>query len=198
MECAEENVLDAQPPGRPNLEGPRPGMTTPPLIANIETPTSPVTSVLAADGTMYQIGEISSDDTIFSVKQRLATLSDMDEESQSIFLIDDTRDGEEDLELKNDDTVGVVMRLSSSSSVLRFAVLLGLKDDNAGDLVMGLSPRRVPAVTVGDATAGHGIEQLHDPRGCAFVPDHPHLLVATAYGSNQVGLVEFMSPSVSL
>jgi hypothetical protein len=156
-------------------------------------PTSPPASVLTADGRTYALGAVASFETIFSVKQRLSTLSDMDENDQSIYLIDDTRGDEEAIELLNDDTVGNVMRLSSSSTELRFAVLVGMKDDNAGRLVMGLAPSLVAPVTVGGKAARldddeneEEFEQLYDPRGVAFVPSHPHLLLTTAYGSNQV------------
>jgi hypothetical protein len=67
--------------------------------------------------------------TISTIKEKLASVSFIAESKQSIYLLDETRDGEgEDLELKDRDAIAQVQKYSASAATeLHLAVLIGLK-----------------------------------------------------------------------
>jgi hypothetical protein len=56
-------------------------------------------SITTAGGETYEIGALNSDATILTVKEKLASRSEMSVDSQALYLIDDRRSGDEDLEL---------------------------------------------------------------------------------------------------
>ena len=55
---------------------------------------------------MHVLGMLKPSDTIFSVKQSLSKISDMEVGSMSLFLIADKRNQENELELRNHELVG--------------------------------------------------------------------------------------------
>jgi hypothetical protein len=73
-------------------------------------------------------------------------------------------------------------------SKLQFVVVSGLRD--VADFVRALPASPKPVLTVGDGTPGTGDHQLHDPKGIATIPLHPHLLLAVSNGSNQLHLYQ--------
>jgi hypothetical protein len=81
-------------------------------------------SAVAADGLTYKLGDLDPETTILAVKQKLATLSEMNTSSQIMYLVEDTR-GDELGELKNHQTVREVSKYSTEGPAeLQFAVVL--------------------------------------------------------------------------
>ena len=76
-----------------------------------------------------------------------------------------------------------------AGEVLKLYVAVGMAVD-ACEWVRGMAAMGVGAealsARIGDGTKGHGDHQLKLPLGIAIVPAHPHLVVVTAYSSNQV------------
>jgi hypothetical protein len=83
-------------------------------------------SALGADGSIYSLGKLQPAETILSVKQLLSTVSDISVTSQSLFLTDDTRDEEEDLELLDHELISSVKTYAASTTdqELVFAVMV--------------------------------------------------------------------------
>jgi DNA-binding beta-propeller fold protein YncE len=170
-------------------------------------------SALAADGTSFAL-ELGLTDTILFVKHTLSTMSEMGVRQQSIYLIDDTRQMKE-LELRDDETIGTVKGYGTSDSKLRFAVMLGLRNDDVAEFVQTLSVNaQRPDVTLGQpitpfetveggvtTTLTRDLWSCHDrvstegsdpssasfdAKGVAFVPAHPELLIVTAFNLHQI------------
>jgi hypothetical protein len=160
--------------------------TVKPIAASSEQLPQLQASALAADGTIYALGVLSSAATVLSVKQLLSKLSDMAAGSQSMYLIDDAREGEDELELRNHETIGEVQRyVPEGAAELRFAVMLGLAID-AAEFVRGLVADVGHIATLGDGTIGHEDFQLNFSCGVAFVPAYPELLVTVSINSKEV------------
>jgi hypothetical protein len=154
-------------------------------------------SAVTAGGITYALGMLLPSVTIISVKKRLAELSEMEVERQSLYLVNDAREDIDDMELKNADTVEQIHAYACPASAnvtvseLRFVVVVVAAaaapiKDNALDLISGLPPSPTPIATLGDGTAGSGEGQLNKPCGVAFVPGYPHLVVVSSSESNQV------------
>jgi hypothetical protein len=142
-------------------------------------------SASTADGRSHTLGILMPTDSVLTVKQKLATLTEMSIARQSLYLIDDCRagDGTVDLELSNDDILSVVQGYVVSKTRLQFAVMLGLKNDNASKFVEDLPPSAAPTLILGDRI--HTGAMMY-PRGVAFVPAYPELMVLTVCNHNQV------------
>jgi hypothetical protein len=130
-------------------------------------------------------GELLQSATILSVKQELASKTDMPVGSQSLYLIEDSRQ-EGDLELKNSETVRQAVEYSAASMTeLQFAVMLGLQGGNAADLMKALPPSAPPVLKL-DLIE----DSQHDSRlfGVAFVPAHPELVVVAAWRWHRIAV----------
>jgi DNA-binding beta-propeller fold protein YncE len=158
-------------------------------------------TALSADGTTHALNNLKPTDTILTAKQQLATMTDMLVSAQSLFLLEDTREGVDDLELPNDALISVVKSYAMTTATnLQFAVMIGLKNDNAAEFVKALTPatfhsssNHLPKpspedhfVVLGNGECGNTDETLNRPRGITFVPAYPELLIVAACGSHQV------------
>jgi hypothetical protein len=131
-------------------------------------------SALAADGTTYSLGSVRPAQTILQVKQMLSKLSDMPVGSQSMYLMDDTRNVAitANLELRNHERISKVVEYTSSPTELQFAVML-LANGSLADFVQALPPSAPPQMTYGDGK----VASLNNPVGISFVPGVPDALV---------------------
>eukprot|EP00935_MAST-01C_sp_MAST-1C-sp1_P000457 g457.t1 len=68
------------------------------------------TTVLAASGTETDLGDLAASCTMLQVKRRLEALHSWPAECQELFYISDTRSEDQDLRLKDEETVGEVRR----------------------------------------------------------------------------------------
>jgi hypothetical protein len=142
-------------------------------------------SVLTGDGIAYPLGELKPSDTVLSVKQKLGTLTHMLVAQQFLYLVDDTREGVDDLQLRNNELMSTVKDFSSLPTVLQFAVVIG-QNDNAAEMVKSLPPSAHPEFKIGDKIAEIFSDRLHDPKGVAFIPAHSELLVTATHAHHQV------------
>jgi hypothetical protein len=171
-------------------------------------------TAVAADGTTHDIGRLQLTDTVFAVKQKLATVSAMAAECQSLFLIHDKRKEVDAFELQNDEQLCDIRDYAAPTAILEFSVMVGISRSNATDFVKRLEPE--PSVQFGDGTKEADIEAeaaalgIHGEHGgpgiyelanvlreqlkkselfaVAFIPAHPELIVVTAGQSHQVQL----------
>jgi hypothetical protein len=82
-------------------------------------------NVVGSDGSTYELGVLSPDDTILVVKRKLSEQSEIDMHSMSIFLTGDARATEESLELKNRERIHEIKSyLEPGTSKLEFSVLV--------------------------------------------------------------------------
>jgi DNA-binding beta-propeller fold protein YncE len=152
-------------------------------------------SAMTADGTTYSLGTVHLAQTMRQLKERLGEMSDMSVGSQSMYLIEDTRQHEGDLELKNYETVRQIITYSINTLELQFAVMVGL-NDNVFEFAKALPPSAKP-MKLGDGTCGDDAVQLQSPFSIAFVPAHDELLIAASCGSNTVRVFRLRNPSSS-
>jgi hypothetical protein len=146
-----------------------------PEKAEPEEPKAIPASVLAADGTTYSLDLLLPSQTIRSVKLQLAEKSGIRVGSQQMFVLHDQRQGIQNLELRNRESVGQAMQYANSETELQLAVMLG--GANAADeFVRELSP--TPDRLFEDGVRG--------ACGVSFVPAYPQLLVNTDAESNTV------------
>jgi hypothetical protein len=141
-------------------------------VVTAETAGSVQASAVTADGTSYSIGSLTPGTTISEVKTLLARVSDIHAASQQLYLIDDTRQDMEDLELQNHEIISGVLKYSTSPVILQFALMIGLKGHSLAEFVKALPGSSPPSITVGCSPI-----ELRRPRGIAFIPAHPHLMV---------------------
>jgi hypothetical protein len=89
--------------------------------ANAQLPAS----VVGSDGSTYELGALSPDDTIFAVKQKLSEQSQIELQSMSLFLTGDIRNCKESLELKNREKVqDIKSYLEPETKKVEFSVLV--------------------------------------------------------------------------
>jgi hypothetical protein len=144
-------------------------------------------SVVAADGAEYSLGEVEFTATILSVKKLLATKSVMRVGSQSMFLIDDTRQGVDNLELKNQEKVSDVLQYAESATDLKLAVMMDLLINDAAEFVQKLTPQVEPTLTIGNGGGADADDRsLNYPKNACLVPAHPDLLIVAACDSHQL------------
>jgi DNA-binding beta-propeller fold protein YncE len=142
------------------------------------------TTAVLASGTTYALGDVLLDTTIFALKQKLSTQCEISVRQQSMYAIDDTREGE-DLELKNGETVGEAVCYSGSSTTeLQIAVMSGLCVDDVAEFVANM-PSAQPALELAANKACYGV---------AFVPGHLNLVVITSWGNNSVKVYDQLQP----
>jgi hypothetical protein len=156
-------------------------------------------SAIAADGSTYALGQLQLTDTVFTVKQKLAELSEMRIVVQSMYLIEETRGGDEDLALKNATTIGEVKNFAASTTAgLQFAVMVGLQNNNIVEFLNDFAVSVEPTIVIGDNTnpvmaigANYTPEEPNPaPRsvmGVSFVPEYPELVVASVCPTFRVG-----------
>jgi hypothetical protein len=80
-------------------------------------------SVVTASGKTFSLGEVGWSQNIGSVKALLAVTTGMSVGSQQLFMIDDNREGIDDLELKNSELVKLVLAYTSVTTELQLAVM---------------------------------------------------------------------------
>jgi hypothetical protein len=139
---------------------------------------------VAADGTAYALGELVVSATIFNVKQKLSTMSEMSTSCQSLYLVEDVREEQDDLELKNHETLREVRKHAGDTQELEIAIMVGLSDDVAEFLkAIEADVSGVPDNYLKDNGSN---ANLSAPFAVAFVPMHPDLLVVSEHAGNDV------------
>jgi hypothetical protein len=81
------------------------------------------TTVLAADGSTFDLGQMKNSQTILSLKKVLAEKSGMSVGGSQLYVVDDNREGIDDLKLRNSEIVEQVMTYTASSTELHMMVL---------------------------------------------------------------------------
>jgi hypothetical protein len=151
---------------------------------NLELWNTIPTSVLGADGTTYDLDTLVSSQTIGSVKQALAAKSGMKVGCQQLFLLDDKRhQQQQNLELKNHESVEQAMQYSESDSSLQLAVILGGASE-ASEFVKALSSKP------DWCSVRSGLV------GVAFVPNYPQLIATANVDSNDVAVINIETGTV--
>jgi hypothetical protein len=90
-----------------------------------------VASVLGADGATIELGPLQRSMTIHCVKEAVAKRSSMAVSSQTLYVLDDNRQGVDDLALKNHETLQDIIKYRTEpSDELQLAVMLGLEPLN--------------------------------------------------------------------
>jgi DNA-binding beta-propeller fold protein YncE len=148
-------------------------------------------SAVAADGLTYKLGNLDPETTILAVKQKLATLSEMNASSQTVYLVEDIRgDKLDDLELKDHQTVREVSKYSPEGpGELQFAVMLGLRE-NVAEFLKELD-------TSDEIVRVSGIQpQMKSPFAVAFVPTHPELLAVSEHTGNCIKIYHQQAQSL--
>jgi DNA-binding beta-propeller fold protein YncE len=152
-------------------------------------------TVITANGTTYFLKQ-NLTTTIRSVKQNLATQSDMSVGHQSMFLIDDDREGDV-LELKNHLLLNEVRKYALVTSVeeLHFAVMVGIGSVSAVEFIHDFSPSPQPT-KIGDGSCGQADHQLDNARGAAFVPGYPELVVVAVASHSDLRVYNWQSKTL--
>jgi hypothetical protein len=146
----------------------------------IESSPYPATA-LGADGTSYDLGNVSSTQTIGEVKETLAAQSGMNKCRQQMFLMDDKR--EDALELRNHESVAQAMEHATSDTELQLAVMLGT-DVVLSEFMPNLESKSMSMIG----------SNLNKPIGLAFVPNHTHLLLNAEMYGNKISLYDVERP----
>ena len=81
-------------------------------------------SALTFDGKTYQLGDFERQQSVTSIKQRLAQVQEISFANMALYLIEDVRSEDDDLRLKNSETVEEILQyLPRETSALELQVL---------------------------------------------------------------------------
>jgi hypothetical protein len=132
-------------------------------------------SALSAEGLAYQLGLMDSSATIVLVKEKLSEQSEFQVESQQLYVLDDTRDGEEDLELKAKGLTLQDVVLLSNSAAAAFQALVASQEQGEVALQFAVMVSTGHDCVFGslDASGGYGSHHSFDKNGAIY-------LIATA------------------
>jgi GTP-binding nuclear protein Ran len=82
-----------------------------------EEDTEPIsTSIMTGGGETFDLGALAPTATVLDVKVKLSEVSDMHEHAQDLYLVDDTRGDDQQLQLKNTLSLRQVQKLAASSA----------------------------------------------------------------------------------
>jgi hypothetical protein len=133
------------------------------------------TTALAADGSTIELGHLERSQTVHEVKKLLAAKTGIGVGSQQLFVMDDERH-DEDLSLKNHETIHEVMSYAQMVADLPLALMVG--GMTAEDFVPSMPT--TPELTIGTGTRGSGDGEFNQPwGGMAFIPGRRGWLVTT-------------------
>jgi hypothetical protein len=141
------------------------------------------TSVTMGGGEVFDLGLLDPCMSVLQLKEKLSEISEMSVRSQQLYLVNDIRSGDGELELKDAMQLEKIVAYTDADE-LKLCVMVGLKCGNVFTLVHDITKRQVSGV-IGSGECGR-THSLANPRGVAIVPSHPHILVVTTSDSIRV------------
>jgi hypothetical protein len=81
-------------------------------------------TVLKADGELVQLGDLRTDQDVGEIKTLLSEQTDLWREAMELYIIDDIRDEEDNLELTNSLAIGQLLQFAASPASLNLMVIL--------------------------------------------------------------------------
>ena len=166
---------------------PRPPTTSPPE----EHATSFTVSLTTGGGEVYDLGPIAAATRIWGVKKELALLSQHHAAGQQLYLIDDTRDGDEDLELTDQMTLAEVSELAASNTAqIQLVVMVGLKKGLQNAMIDYHPEFSITPVAEGRDTVERAPVAAQQTGSRGWDDDEPCVVIAADLGSTLSGASE--------